>query len=106
MSLDWRSSESQISSQITAVDNFLSTVTVIGTPYLVDEFIIIEYQNVVPSTPMKVKIDKMLERIYSETSLNEGIDAVQDYFEGIFDGTRTLLKIENLEEGTLFIVYQ
>ena len=98
-SLDWRSEDSLINTQVTQINNLLQGVT-LDHVSVADEFLIGFYSATVPANPSKIKVFKLLEEI-SEN----GVAATETLINN-FISNKTVTQIINLEEGSFLVVYQ
>lgn len=100
--LDYRSTQANLDSQTTTINNFLSDKTV-TTIAVVDEFIMAHYTNIPPLSPTKVKVFNLVDAI-----LSNGIQATETAINNFF-GNNVTTVVQNpiaLDSGVIVLIYR
>lgn len=100
-SLDFRSSDTLIASQESAINLYLTTHTVLDVNSIVveDEWLYAKVTNVTPASPWKVKIFKGTQSIS-----DNGVTATENAIESFLTG-KTLLRLIGLGGGYILVIY-
>jgi len=100
--LDYRSTQSQLDSQTTAINAFLTDKTVTKL-IVVDEFIMAHYSATPPAVPTKVKLFNLSNSIH-----DNGIAATETAIQNFISGNVTAMVQDPiaLDSGVIVLVYR
>lgn len=100
--LDYRSSQETIDSQVTTINNFLTTKTFqwMEEAWVGAEIFIAQHTNIVPGIPAKIKVFNLRNEV-----LTNGISATETTVANFLSGKTQIQRLA-VEEGVFVLVYQ